>query len=295
MRKKSSFTAAAMALQRALESNRPLASRLFDDPYAIMFTHGGLRILARASRIPLAGRLAPLFYDVIAGPGPRSSAVVRTRFIDDVLDASASEVSQCVLLGAGFDTRPHRLASLAGLCVYEVDHPATQERKRSVIERLGLTSSRVVYVPVDFERDSLEAGLLAAGFDPHGPTLFVWEGVTNYLHAESVSMSLRTIRRLTVAASTLVFTYVHAGVLDGSAYFPEAARWLRNVERAGEPWTFGLLPEDLGIFLRDRGWTLESDVTTREAGDRWLPLLGRRDRASALYRIAVARSGPCPG
>ena len=92
-----------------------------------------------------------------------------------------------------------------------------------------------------------------------------------------------------------LFTYVHAGILDGSAGFPEAARWMRNVDRAGEPWIFGLLPEGLDAFLRDRGWTLESDVSTREAGDRWFPALGRRDRGSALYHVAVVRSGPCPG
>lgn len=295
MRDKSSFTAAAMALQRALESHRRPATRLFEDPYATAFTQGGLHILAHASRIPIVGRLAPLIYDALAGPGPRSSAVVRTRVIDDVVDATASEVSQCVILGAGFDTRAHRLGSLTGLHVYEVDHPATQARKRSVVEHLRLTGSKVVYVPVDFERDSLDGKLVSAGFDRHGLTLFLWEGVTNYLSAESVACTLRTIRRLAATGSTLVFTYVHAGVLDGSASFPEAARWLRNVERAGEPWTFGLLPKELRTFLHARGWILESDVSTREAGDRWLPAMGRRERGSALYHVAVARSGQCPG
>jgi methyltransferase (TIGR00027 family) len=295
MRDSSSFTAAAMALQRAFESHRRPGTRLFEDQYAIAFTQGSLRVLARASRVPIVGRLAPLIYDAAAGPGPRASAVVRTRLIDELVDATASEVGQCVILGAGFDTRPHRLESLAGLRVFEVDHPATQAKKRSVVQHLGLASSNLVYVPVDFERDSLDEQLEAVGFDRYAITLVLWEGVTNYLSAAAVDDTLRTVRRLTMVGSTLVFTYIHAGILDGSAWFPEAARWMRSVERAGEPWTFGLLPEGLDAFLRGRGWVLESDVSTREAGERWFPTLGRRDRGSALYRVAVARSGPCPG
>lgn len=278
MRDKSSFTAATMALQRALESQRPPATRLFDDPYAEAFTHGTLRVLVRASRVPIFGRLAPWLYDAIAGPGPRPSAVARTRLIDDLINATAPQVGQVVILGAGFDTRAHRLRSLAELPIFEVDH-------------LGLTNSNVIYVPVDFEQDSLNYELEAAGFDRGARTLVVWEGVTNYLSAEAVAETLLTIRRLAAAGGTLIFTYIHAGVLDGSASFPEAARWIRNVQRAGEPWTFGLIPDRLRAFLGGLGYTLESDVSTRDADDRWFPALGRRERGSALYHVAVARIG----
>ena len=280
-----------MALQRALESQRPPATRLFDDPYAEAFTHGTLRVLVRASRVPIFGRLAPWLYDAIAGPGPRPSAVARTRLIDDLINTTAPEVGQVVILGAGFDTRAHRLRSLAELPIFEVDHPATQATKRSVVDHLGLTNSNAIYVPVDFERDSVNYQLEAAGFDRGARTLVVWEGVTNYLSAEAVAETLHTIRRLAAEGGTLIFTYIHAGVLDGSVSFPEAARWVRNVQRAGEPWTFGLVPDRLSAFLGGRGYTLESDVSTRDGGDRWFPALGRRERGSALYHVAVARIG----
>ncbi len=211
------------------------------------------------------------------------------RLIDDVLDGLDAGVAQIVILGAGFDSRAHRLGALAGRTVFEVDHPATQAAKRAVVDRIGLRDSNVVYVPVDFEHDPLDARLEAAGFDRRMPALFLWEGVTNYLTPEAVDETLATIRGLSTTGGVLVFTYVHAGALDGSVYFPEAWRWTKAVEMSGEPWIFGLRPETLAEFLHDRGYSLTSDVSTAEAGERWFPERGRREQGSALYHVAVGR------
>src|SRR5262245_24065452 len=136
MRARASFTAQTVALQRAFESRRPPRTRLFHDPYADAYLTGVLRVAARACRVPLVRGAVTRLYDTVAGPGPRPSAVARTRCIDDLVDAAAPHVGQVVVLGAGFDTRPHRLASLAGRRVFEVDHPATQAAKRAVADRL---------------------------------------------------------------------------------------------------------------------------------------------------------------
>ena len=120
--------------------------------------------------------------------------------------------------------------------------------------------------------------------------MFVWEGVTNYLSAGAVDQTLRVVRALAAPGSLLLFTYVHQGVIDGSARFPEAARWVRSVARAGEPWTFGFVPAALPGYLASRGFTLSWDVTTAEAGRRYFGPVGRRDHASRLYHVALAES-----
>jgi methyltransferase (TIGR00027 family) len=148
----------------------------------------------------------------------------------------------------------------------------------------------VTYVAVDFERQSLEQELRACRFGTGLPSLFIWEGVTNYLTKSAVDETLLTIGRLAGPGSVVVLTYIDAGVLDGSVSFPEARRWLANVRRAGEPWIFGLAPGDVAGFLGDRGFVLVSDVSTKQAGERWFPALGRRERGSALYHVAVART-----
>jgi methyltransferase (TIGR00027 family) len=288
VQQRASFTAETVALMRALETHRGPGRRLFADPYAEPFTRGRLRLLARWSRVPLVGGGAAWVYDRFAGPGPRASAVARTRFIDDIVSHAAATVDQLVLLGAGFDTRAHRLPAVRRLTTYEVDHPATQARKRAIVANEGLDTSSVVSVPVDFEHDRLDDALLGAGFDASRRTVFVWEGVTNYLTEDAVSATLAAIHRLAAPGSMLVFTYVDAGVLDGTRSYPEATRWLRNVRRAGEPWTFGLRPEAVGTFLQARGFALVTDVSTRDADGGRFAALGRRDRGSELYHVVVA-------
>ena len=120
------------------------------------------------------------------------------------------------------------------------------------------------------------------------PSIFLWEGVTNYLTAATVDQTLATIRALSPAGGVLVFTYVHAGALDGSVHFPEARRWIKNVELSGEPWTFGLRSDELDAFLEPRGYSLVSDASTAEAGARWFPARGRWERGSELYHVAIA-------
>jgi methyltransferase (TIGR00027 family) len=292
----SSFTAETMALQRAFESHRRSKSRLFSDPYADAFLRPWMRWMATASRIPILRRTVMRLYDAKAGPGPRPSAIVRTRVIDDALldivnrhqqHLTAAKVGQVVLLGAGFDTRPYRLAALARTHVFEVDHPATQRTKRRVIERLGLPTAHVTYAPINFEHDDLHDVLTTAGMDPDSPTAFVWEGVTNYLSPGAIDATLSVIRQLSRSGhATLIVTYVDVRALDDPSPFREAGRWVKAVRDAGEPWTFGLHPDTAAQYFADRGYHVRSDLSTKDASQRFVE--GFRERGSALYRVLVA-------
>jgi methyltransferase (TIGR00027 family) len=283
---RASFTAETVALQRAFESKRPAGSRLFADPYAEAFLRPAFRTLAAASGVTGVRRLATGLYDAFAGPGPRPSAIARTKVIDDAL--ADTDAVQCVLLGAGYDTRAHRLEALAAKRVFEVDHPLTQAEKRRVIAGLGVSCDHVTYVPVDFETDDLTERLAGAGFDRAQPTVFVWEGVTNYLTPEAIDSTLAVIHDLGHAGSSiLIVTYVDIRALADPSPFPEAGRWVRAVAKAGEPWTFGLHPDEVPDFFTQRGFELRSDVSTLDAGKPWFEAQHRNEHASALYRVAV--------
>lgn len=278
---RASFTAEAMALHRAFETEEPPSARLFTDELAERFLSWPLRVLLRAGRTGLAT------YDLVAGPGPRASAIARTRAIDDTIqERVAAGVSQVVLLGAGFDTRAHRLAALRGARVFELDEPHTQARKRS-----ALTGARgpacVDYVACDFERDDPADGLERGGLSRTDPAVVVWEGVTNYLSEQAVRAVLGSLKRVLAPGSTLLFTYVDQRVLgpEGVAAFPEARRWLRAVNRAAEPWRFGLPPGGVSEFLRAQGFELTLDQTTKELGDAYFTPLGRREVGSRLYHV----------
>jgi methyltransferase (TIGR00027 family) len=176
--------------------------------------------------------------------------------------------------------------------VFEVDQPSTQHVKR---EALGGTSTltNVHFVPVDFEHDDLTTALEDAGFEDRTPSMFLWEGVTNYLTHSAVDNTLRAVRNLASSGDVLIFTYVDRAVIDGDFdAFPEARRWIEGVKRRGEPWTFGLNPAEVSNFLADRGFTLEQDLSTADAGEQYFKPLGRRERGSALYHVVAARASP---
>jgi len=285
-----SRTAEYMALFRAVETAERTDRRLFEDPYAAALLTGRLKALAGVARLPAIGRLATCFLD-IGWPRTRSSAVVRTRLIDDLVrQAMRGGARQALLLGAGFDSRPYRLEELRDVPVFEVDHPSTQRAKRQRLEaRLGRLPGNVRFVPVDFEKDDLEAASVHADFDTGTVTVALWEGVVSYLTPASVDQNFRMLARILAEQSQLIFSYVHQGALDGSVAFHEARRWKSSVRSSGEPFIFGFDPAGLADYLRPRGFALESDVSTAEAAKVYCQPIHRREPGSELYRIAAAR------
>src|SRR5262249_59412534 len=98
-----------MALFRALETAEPPDRRLFADPFAAAFLSPVGRLVSGVARFGFARRMIVQVVDRI-WPGARTSAIARTRLIDDALRRAIGDgAAQIVLLGAGFDSRAYRL------------------------------------------------------------------------------------------------------------------------------------------------------------------------------------------
>jgi methyltransferase (TIGR00027 family) len=301
---RSSRTAEHNALFRALESLGPPGERIVDDPLAAAFLSPDLRAVARAARVrPL--RTAVVRTIDRRWPGVRTSVVARTRLIDDtiatlteapaptsaptaVVGSAGGRVAQAVLLGAGFDTRPYRLPALAGMPVFEVDHPDTQRRKRDRLSRAVVPADHVRFVPADLARDPLDDVLAAAGHDRSTPALVLWEGVTNYLDAAAVDATLGWCAGA-APGSHLVFTYVDRRALDEPGRYAGAERVFATLRRSGEPMTFGLDPERLDPYLRARGLALELDLGAAEFRRRYFGPAAERMVGHEFYRVAHVR------
>ncbi|NND67200.1 MAG: class I SAM-dependent methyltransferase [Halioglobus sp.] len=163
----------------------------------------------------------------------------RTRFFDDAIANTLGEVSQLVLLGAGWDTRAYHHNHREGLRVFEVDAPDTQTQKRAAIERARVDVTGVTFVTADFNRESWLEALTEAGFDSNQPTFILWEGVTPYLEPDAVRATLRTVADTLPAGSAIAFEYYALHLVEGtgtgySRLIAPAARMV------GEPWLFGL-------------------------------------------------------
>ena len=91
--------------------------------------------------------------------------VARSRCAEDALASAVSAgVRQYVVLGAGLDTFAYRNPHAAEfLRVFEVDLPATQAWKRTLLARVSIEEpASLTFVPVDFETQSLPALWAAA-------------------------------------------------------------------------------------------------------------------------------------
>jgi methyltransferase (TIGR00027 family) len=159
--------------------------------------------------------------------------------------------------------------------VFEVDLPGSVALKRARVEQvLGALPDHVTFVGIDFDRGSLGDELGAAGFETRMRTLFIWEGVTQYLTAGAVGDTLRFVAGAH-PDSAIVFTYVRRGLIDGTDRPDWFEPFLSFADRVGSPLRFGLDPAELEGYLADRGLVLISDVGAADYRRRYLVPLGR--------------------
>ena len=281
-----SFTAAWVAACRGVGGMLPPESRLVDDPFGLRFagpvTAGVMQTVARVPA--LISRMPAVLW-----------LQIRTRVLDDVLrDFVAAGGRQVLILGAGFDCRAARFAGeLHASTVFEVDHPATQARKKRILDEAGARQARTEYLAWDFEREPmslLPERLAAHGHRREQPTLTIWEGVSVYLSTAAVEATVAAVRALSAPGSTLAITYFdRAHVLAP----PIRSRLLRRfLASVGEPFRFGWEPTELSRWLDERGFALVSDRTDLQLAARLMPEAGHHLRDGGFRHIAVAtRSG----
>jgi methyltransferase (TIGR00027 family) len=283
-----SQTARYMALFRALETVRR-RDRLVEDTFAIRFLPAAWRATIRAAGVSRATRLVERAIDK-RGIGAWSSGVARTRLIDEwIAEVVAAGVRQVVLLGAGFDCRALRLPSLAKIPTFELDRPQLLGEKR---KRLGASieaaHQKLGWVPVDFLRDDLAVRLKASGFINGARTLVLWEGVTNYLDAGSVAGVFDLVARICAPGSRMIFTYVHAGVLDGRFQAPGIDALFARLAASNERWTFGFWPGELAEYLRQHGLRLLDDLGAAEYRAKVMGVRARGLVGYEFYHVTMA-------
>jgi methyltransferase (TIGR00027 family) len=285
-----SRTAHSMAIFRALESAAPADCRLFTDQFAPLFLDRSTRVAAWLARRCPALRARLVRFIDRRWPGGRSSGVARTALVDRTLERALREgVAQVVILGAGYDSRAYRISGIEKARVFEVDRRETQQlKRRRIIRHLKSIPPNVVFVEIDFLRQTLAEVLTAHGFDPCRQTFFIWEGVTNYLDAGSVDATLRFVGS-SAPGSEIAFTYVHRCLLDGSGSFSLSPNVARLLRRAGEPWTFGFYPAELSSYLDARGIDLMQDLGAIEYGALCMGATADEMRGYEFYHVATAR------
>jgi methyltransferase (TIGR00027 family) len=270
----------------AVEHNEPPERRLVDDDLAESFLPAYLRAFVRATRVG-AFRKAVIAASDRSGPGLWASLACRKRFIDERLSDPLNAIGKVVILGSGLDTRPYRVARHNDLPVFEVDQQLNIDRKAALVHKvLGGLPASVRLVAVDFERDDLMSALAAQGFHDDGATLFIWEGVTQYLTPEGVHATFEQLRQA-APGSRLIFTYVRQDFIDGVNLYG-AQTLYRRVRKRRTLWKSGFEPERLEEILRGYGWRLIEQAGPGYYRDTYIRPTGRKLSASQLEWTAHA-------
>lgn len=285
-----SFAGVATAATRVIELYYPVDKRLFEDPFALKLLPFSWQVLFRLVYLPgLRGVVLSLRERRM--PGSLGAILCRTRYIDDLLKRSLEEgLDQVVILGAGFDSRAYRIPGMDQVQVFEIDLPGTRKLKENRLESvLGAVPKNVTLIGMDFDQQDLGDILADAGFQKGKRTLFIWEGVTQYLTAEAVSNTLEFVSDVSGAGSAIVFTYVRRGIIDGTDRPEWMGPFLSFARRVGSPMIFGLDQAELEQYLSDRGLKLIDDVGAAEYHELYLKPLGRELNVFDGERVAFAR------
>jgi methyltransferase (TIGR00027 family) len=185
-----------------------------------------------------------------------------------------------VILGAGLDSFAYRRRDVTNAVrIFEVDYPATQGWKRARLRELSIASPpNLVFVPVDFEAQSLFENLRKSGYRPEAAGFFSWLGVTPYLTPDAIFDTLRTVASM-ASGTEIVFQYLlPPALLDDECR--QIRELLANAAAArGEPFLTSFEPGKLAQQVRELGFAEVPDFGPEEANARYFA--GRTDGLQA--------------
>ena len=290
-------TAQGVAKQRYIETLAKSEVRVINDPYSKNFVIGSgiMKLMGHKLNSWLTQKIAPGFHEHL---------ISRTRFVDELVEkCSRDGIEQYGILGAGYDSRAHRLDLSPSIKIFEVDQKDVQDRKLSKLPIEVPNFENVTYVSVDFSNQSLAEQLLNAGFDQSKSTVFTLEGVSQYVSKDALISTIKEVQILSKDSESIFFlSYVNELLSKnpeacfGKGYInPEkkAALIQSLSEKAGEPWISLYSDEEIENLLALNGFSVEENLTFAELNSLFFAPLGRdlpENQIFKLEQFLVAKS-----
>jgi methyltransferase (TIGR00027 family) len=234
------------------------------------------RLLDDSLAMPLAGWTSPVeverfiaaMTDHFATMGDRQSAealvqhvslcvCARSRIAEDRLEiARRRGVRQLVILGAGLDSTAYRRRDLTTeFEILEVDHPATQARKRERLAAAGIAiPPNLRFVPFDFEQQTLAEALRAGRTRGDRMTFFTWMGVQPYLTDATVMATLDVVAGFPAGSEIDFDVMTPPDPRQQDSMSAAMQSMMRLVAEQGEPFKSVYVPEELRARLAARGF-----------------------------------------
>ena len=282
-------TAQGVAKQRLIETIAGPDKRVINDPYADSFVIGSgfMKLMGHKLNAWLSEKLAPGFHEHL---------IARTKFIDELIVKSAiNGIQQYVILGAGYDSRAHRLELPSSLKIFEVDQPEVSDNKLAKLPKELPNSENVTYVNIDFSYQSLTEQLIGAGFDQKKSTIFTLEGVSQYITKEAVSSTIKELASLTRDTNSIFFMSYVDELLDknpeacfGEGY-PNPAKKASLIKglsaKVGEPWISFYNGAEIEDLLSQNGYSIEENVTLEDLNSLYFSPVGRTLNENQIFKL----------
>ena len=282
-------TAQGVAKQRLIETIAGADKRVINDPYADSFVIGSgfIKLMGHKLNAWLSEKLAPGFHEHL---------ISRTKFIDELIQKSAvNGTEQYVILGAGYDSRAHRLELPSSLKIFEVDQPEVSDNKLAKLPKELPNSDNVTYVNIDFSYQSLTEQLIGAGFDQKKSTIFTLEGVSQYITKEAVSSTIKELASLTRDTNSIFFMSYVDELLDknpeacfGEGY-PNPAKKASLIKglsaKVGEPWISFYNGAEIEDLLSQNGYSIEENVTLEDLNSLYFSPVGRTLNENQIFKL----------
>ena len=280
--KQRNSTAEATAAMRAMHLlyHQPV---VFNDPYALQLTSHALRRVCQncffrwlSRRKFISDSLRPITAQVVS----------RARYTEEKLEQAVSKgISQYVIISAGFDSFCLRRPDFsAGLQIYEIDHPATQQIKQKRLMKILATSPEgVEFLAVDLEKLAISDALSDSSFLKEKRAFFSWLGTVPYLSEDAIFNVLRDIASFAVQGSEIVFDYSIPPYMWAPEDRQALGRISRIIGRRGEPVKTYFEPDAFSNEISRLGYHIFENISPAELNKKYF-----LDRADGLVTHSAA-------
>ncbi|MCM3163328.1 class I SAM-dependent methyltransferase [Metabacillus litoralis] len=206
----------------------------------------------------------------------------RAAYCEQVLkNEIALGVQQYVILGAGFDSFCLRNQELH-LEVFEVDHPATQENKKSRLANDEIPDT-LHFVPGDFTKDFTIQSLVKEGFHPDHKTFFSLLGVSYYLTKQENANLISTLFSKIPQGSSIVFDYADEHLFEEKGKFNRVQNMVKMASASGEQMKSCFTYEEMEKMLEHAGLLIYEHLSPETIQQQFFS--NRSDYLSAFETI----------
>jgi len=261
-------TGYGVAAGRAMMMLYPKEKRLFEDPYSEKLLSPVYQFYIWLMRNPKK-RDSLMKKGEKSAPGTMGWFLCRDRYVDDKIAEAfkKTEIESVVNLGA-------YIPDIEKTMYFEVDHPTIIKKKQKKMKKiLGRLPDHVIYVPIDFQKQSLDIELKKAGYNLTSKTLFIWEAVTQYISEEANNSTFRYIGQA-APGSKLVFSYVIKSFLEGKYSNDGIKKLAKQFTKKNNPlFITGFYPAEMKDYLSKYSLSLIEDIDSVEMQDRYSQLV----------------------